>query len=38
GAIGGVRFSNRFEFELEDPVLGRTIRHAYEVATVPILG
>jgi hypothetical protein len=37
-AKGGVRASPRFAMELEDPVLGRTIRHGYEVQTLPILG
>ena len=38
GAIGDVRFSPRFHFELTDPVLERTIRHAYDVMPVPIIG
>jgi hypothetical protein len=38
GAIGGVRFSPRFDLELVDPVLGRTISHSYSVVPVPILG
>jgi hypothetical protein len=37
-AQGGVRPTARFEFELEDPVLGRVISHAYSVRTLPILG
>jgi hypothetical protein len=37
-AQGGVRATGRFEFELEDPVLGRVISHAYSVRTLPILG
>lgn len=37
-AKGGIRPADRFEFELEDPVLGRTIRHAYDVITLPVLG
>jgi hypothetical protein len=37
-ALGGVRPTPRFEFELEDPVLGRIISHAYSVRTLPILG
>jgi hypothetical protein len=37
-AKGGVRPTERFEFELEDPVLGRKIGHAYSVKTLPILG
>lgn len=38
GAIGGVRYAPRFAFELVDPVLDRTIRHAYDVHPVPIVG
>ena len=37
-ALGGVRPTGRFEFELEDPVLGRVISHGYSVRTLPILG
>ena len=37
-AHGGIRPAERFEFELEDPVLGRKIGHAYSVKTLPILG
>ena len=37
-ARGGIRPSVRFEYELEDPVLKRTIRHAYDVVTLPIRG
>jgi hypothetical protein len=37
-AIGGIRAATRFEFELEDPVLKRTIRHGYEVIELPVLG
>jgi Protein of unknown function (DUF2848) len=37
-AKGGIRPADRFEFELEDPVLKRTIRHAYDVITLPVLG
>jgi Protein of unknown function (DUF2848) len=37
-ALGGVRPSDRFEFEIEDPVLGREIRHGYVVLTLPVLG
>ena len=36
-AIGGIRSSSRFEMELEDPVLGRTITHAYDIETLPII-
>jgi hypothetical protein len=37
-AHGGVRATNNFAFELEDPVLGRKISHSYQVRTLPILG
>jgi hypothetical protein len=37
GAIGGVRPAERFEMELHDPVLGRTIRHGYDIAPVPVV-
>ncbi|TQF83710.1 DUF2848 domain-containing protein [Elioraea sp. Yellowstone] len=36
-AIGGIRPSTRFEFEIEDPVRGRRIRHGYEVRTLPLI-
>jgi uncharacterized protein DUF2848 len=37
-AKGGIRPATRFECELEDPVLNRSIRHAYDVIELPILG
>ena len=37
-AKGGIRPSDRFEFEIHDPVLGRTIRHAYTLDKLPVLG
>nr|WP_249810044.1 DUF2848 domain-containing protein [Bradyrhizobium sp. 139] len=37
-AKGGIRPADRFEFELEDPMLKRTIRHGYDVVTLPVLG
>jgi hypothetical protein len=37
-AIGGIRSANRFEFELEDPVLNRRITHAYDIVTLPVAG
>jgi hypothetical protein len=37
-AIGGIRPADRFEFELEDPVLKRAIRHGYDVSTMPMRG
>jgi hypothetical protein len=36
-AHGGVRASNDFECELEDPVRGRRIGHRYRVRTLPLL-
>ena len=35
---GGLRPAERFEFELEDPVRGRTIHHDYSVMNLPNLG
>jgi len=37
GAIGGIRPGTRFEMELEDPVLGRTLRHAYDIKVLPVV-
>jgi hypothetical protein len=37
-AKGGIRPADRFEYELEDPVLKRTIRHAYDVIALPVRG
>ncbi len=37
-ARGGVRPTEEFEFELDDPVLGRKIRHGYRVQNLPVLG
>lgn len=37
-ARGGIRPASRFEFELEDPVLKRSIRHAYDVIVLPVPG
>ena len=37
-AKGGIRPADRFEYELEDPVLKRTIRHAYDVIAMPERG
>lgn len=36
-AIGGIRSSSRFDMELDDPVLGRTISHSYIVQALPIV-
>lgn len=38
GAIGGIRYSAMFRFELHDPVLKRTLAHAYDVVPLPIVG
>lgn len=37
-AKGGIRAAERFEFELDDPVLGRRITHGYSIASLPVLG
>ncbi|VCU71090.1 hypothetical protein PIGHUM_03170 [Pigmentiphaga humi] len=37
-AIGGVRPSERFEFELEDPLLKRSIRGGYDIVPLPLRG
>jgi hypothetical protein len=37
GAIGGIRPGTRFEMEIEDPVLGRVMRHAYDVVELPVV-
>ena len=34
---GAIRSTGRFEMELEDPVLGRKISHAYRVRALPIV-
>jgi hypothetical protein len=36
-AIGGIRPASRFELELEDPVLGRMLRHAYDIDVLPVI-
>jgi hypothetical protein len=36
-AIGAVRSSSHFHMEIEDPVLGRKLVHAYEVTALPIV-
>ena len=35
--IGAVRSSPRFEMEIEDPVLGRKLSHAYRVQALPLV-
>ncbi len=37
-AKGGIRTSQHFEMELEDPVLGRRLRHAYSIRFLPVEG
>ena len=37
-AKGGVRPSDEFAFELEDPVRGRKIQHHYSIRNLPVLG
>ena len=37
-AHGGIRPAERFEFEIEDPVLGRVMRHGYDVVVLPVMG
>ena len=37
-AKGGIRPASRFEYELEDPVLKRSIHHVYDVIELPVLG
>jgi hypothetical protein len=37
-AKGGIRPASRFEYEFEDPVRKRSIRHAYDVVALPVLG
>ncbi|MDP2377961.1 DUF2848 domain-containing protein [Reyranella sp.] len=36
-AFGAIRPSPRFEMELDDPVLGRKITHAYDVQALPVI-
>jgi Protein of unknown function (DUF2848) len=36
-AIGAIRPARHFEMELDDPVLGRKISHAYEIETLPVI-
>ncbi len=36
--IGPVRATDRFDFELEDPVRGRNIGHGYKVTKLPVRG
>lgn len=34
----GIRAAERFEYELEDPELGRSVRHGYDVLCLPVAG
>jgi len=36
-AIGGIQPASRFEIELYDPVLGRSMAHAYDVVALPVV-
>lgn len=36
--MGGFRWADEFAFELEDPVLGRTIAHRYAMRPLPVEG
>ncbi len=36
-AIGGIRPADRFEMELHDPVLGRTLQHRYDIVALPVV-
>jgi hypothetical protein len=36
-AIGGIRPTTRFAMELHDPVLGRVLRHAYDIEMLPVV-
>ena len=38
GTKSGLKPAERFRFELEDPVLGRALRHEYSVRVLPIIG
>ena len=37
-AKGGIRPADRFDYELDDPVLGRKITGGYAITTLPVLG
>lgn len=37
GAIGGIRPGTRFEMELADPVLERSLTHAYDIEVLPVV-
>ncbi len=37
-AKGGIRPADRFDYEIDDPVLGRKITGGYAITTLPVLG
>jgi hypothetical protein len=37
GAIGGIRPATRFEMELNDPVLKRSLTHSYDIPVLPVV-
>ncbi|RXG90374.1 DUF2848 domain-containing protein [Bradyrhizobium zhanjiangense] len=37
GAIGGIRPGTRFEMELKDPVLNRSLTHSYDIDVLPVI-
>lgn len=37
GAIGGIRPGSRFEMEFSDPVLKRSLVHAYDIEALPVV-
>lgn len=37
-AIGGIRPADRFEIEIEDPVLNRSLSHGYNIIQLPVAG
>lgn len=37
GAIGGIRSATRFEMEIVDPVLKRSLTHSYDIETLPVI-
>ena len=36
-AIGGIAAADRFEMELEDPVLGRKLTYGYDIRALPLV-
>ena len=36
--IGGVRSASSFRMELQDPVQNRSLRHRYQIETLPVTG